>query len=160
MKTGPKPRPLQSRFWEKVDRLHPTGCWRWTASKSPNGYGKIIRGGRGTPLVPAHVVSWELAHDPVPAGLCVLHRCDNKLCVNPAHLFLGTKADNAADRDRKGRQSKGSQRWNAKITPTDVLAIRRMAADGETHQSIADHYHLCRPHVTTIVNRQRWGWLD
>jgi hypothetical protein len=92
-------RSLAERFWEKVDRSGE--CWTWTASKIGRGYGQIgITRSRSDR---AHRVSWRLAHGEIPNGLCVLHRCDNPSCVNPAHLFLGTKGDNAADRQKKGR---------------------------------------------------------
>lgn len=88
----------EARFWAKVDK---TGdCWVWTAATNPKGYGQFYVEGMRL----AHRVSWILAHGPIPDDLCVLHRCDHPPCVNPAHLFLGTYADNNHDRDAKGRQ--------------------------------------------------------
>lgn len=97
---------LAERFWEKVSKggpVHPvlgTACWAWTASTNPNGYGKIFVAGR---LQVASRVSWEMHNGPIPDGLFVLHHCDNPLCVRPAHLFLGTCADNVRDMWSKGR---------------------------------------------------------
>lgn len=93
---------VEDRFWSNVDR---TGdCWIWIGSRLPSGYGRI--GGRGY----AHRVSWALANGPIPAGMCILHRCDNPPCVNPSHLWIGTVADNMHDRDRKGRHRYGPNR--------------------------------------------------
>lgn len=103
------PLPPQLRFDTKV--LRTDGCWLWTAGKSGNGYGafKLKDGSQ----VPAHRMAWELARGPIPDGLYVLHRCDNRQCVRPEHLFLGSARDNALDMMAKGRHGtagKGNQR--------------------------------------------------
>jgi len=99
----------ETEFWKRVKKTD--GCWLWTGGTCL-GYGKCLKPGTDPKLriqVKAHRVSWELANGPIPAGLCVLHRCDNPPCVSPEHLFLGTLADNRADCVAKGRQAKGDR---------------------------------------------------
>lgn len=89
-------------FWAKVDRRGPDECWEWTAARSPNGYGRFKPKGMGQKT--ASRWSYEMHVGPIPDGMQVCHTCDNPPCVNPAHLWLGDHAANAADRDAKGRQ--------------------------------------------------------
>lgn len=105
--------PVADRFWCKVRKSD--GCWEWTGSIGSHGYGQIMD--RGTPLT-VHRVSYLLAHgeDSIADGLYVMHRCDNKKCVNPDHLSLGTHADNMADMTSKGRH------WQQKKRETQVSA--------------------------------------
>lgn len=88
------------RFWSKVARRATEECWPFIGGRVPFGYGTFYFQGR---LVLAHRISWVLTNGEIPNGLCVLHRCDNPPCVNPSHLFLGTKSDNTLDASAKGR---------------------------------------------------------
>lgn len=96
---------LENRFWSKVDRsqLSPGGCWLWTRATNAGGYGLF---GLQRRALLAHRVAYAALVGVVPDDLCVCHRCDTPGCVNPAHLFLGTHADNSDDKVRKGRQSR------------------------------------------------------
>lgn len=95
----------EDRFWSRVSIVDDeTSCWEWIAGCFPDGYGSVVIDGRKRG---AHRVAYERTYGKIPSGLCVLHRCDNPPCVRPAHLFLGTHADNAADRGQKGRTARG-----------------------------------------------------
>jgi hypothetical protein len=100
-------KPIAERFWPKVDSsAGPSACWPWTASCKVKGYGQIGAGGRQRPLL-AHRVAWEIANGPIGEGLVVCHSCDNPKCCNPAHLFVGTQAENLQDMTSKGRRCSG-----------------------------------------------------
>jgi hypothetical protein len=156
--------PLVARFAAKVDPGGPTPthcpelgpCTIWTASLNANGYGQLNIGGRP---VPAHRVSWFLAHGAWPSNF-LLHKCDNRRCVRIDHLCEGTAADNSADMVRKGRSLRGSRQPSAKITEGDVTAIRAAWLTGETVRSIAQRFPLEESAVALVVTGKRWGHVE
>jgi len=131
-----------------------TGCFLWTGTTT-GGYGRVRRGKR---THYAHRVAYELLVGPIPEGVCVLHRCDTPPCVNPAHLFLGTIADNNQDMVQKGRgiAKSGEQHCRARLTEDDVLAIRARAAAGETQRPLAREYGVDQATISNIVTRKSW----
>lgn len=121
-------RDAAARFWMNLGpRSAATGCREWTGHRHRQGYGILGVGGK---LKKAHRVAWEIAHGPIPVGLCVLHACDNPPCAEVEHLWLGTQAENIADMNAKGRQRSvqrfGSRNPMARLTKEHVLEIRRL----------------------------------
>jgi hypothetical protein len=103
-----------------------------------------------------HRVAWELANGPIPDEQQVLHRCDNRKCVNPEHLFLGTLDDNMADMTAKRRQAHGPKCFHAKLTVEQVHEIRRST---DRQQLIADRYGITNSTVSVIKSGQTWRYV-
>jgi hypothetical protein len=136
----------------------PDGCTEWTGNRDANGYGRI--GVEQRPVL-VHRLAWELAHGPIPAGLHVLHRCDNPPCVRLDHLSLGTQADNMRDTVTRGRHVQGDRVGTAKLTEANVLEIRRRyAAGGVTQKSLAAEFGVKPPAIQAIINRRKWRHLE
>jgi len=98
-------KPIEQRFWEKVNKETANGCWEWSSAVRGNGYGAFFTHllNEGRKCHGAHRYSWMMVNGPIPEGLWVLHKCDNRICVNPDHLFLGDRTDNMRDCAKKKR---------------------------------------------------------
>jgi hypothetical protein len=145
-------RPLPDRFWEKVDKRDVDECWPWTGTTVSKGYGSIGHEGK---TLSAHRVSWELHFDS-PGDLHVLHSCDNPPCCNPAHLFLGTNADNIRDRLLKERMRISD------VLTVDVVRQIRSAYDplSTTHAMLAAQFGVSPASIGLILQKKSWAWVD
>jgi hypothetical protein len=134
-----------------------TPCLLWKGARSRNGYGnRMIYRRDHRPRrqwIGAHRLAYEQHIGPIPNGMCVLHRCDVKLCVNPDHLFLGSRRDNAQDMAVKGRCP------DVRLTVKQVRAIRRRCEEGDAFTHIADDFGVTDVTVRNIDVRRTWAWL-
>ena len=133
------------------------GCWEWQGALSDTGYGsfRVTHTGKSR-SAGAHRVSYRTYVGVIPDGDCVLHRCDNKLCVNPGHLFTGTRADNMIDKVAKGRQTVGSLFPHSKLTETSVAEMRRRYAGGERVGRLAKEFGVSSGTASVAIHRKTW----
>ena len=140
----------EAGFWSMVDRGADDECWLWSGTVQ-NGYGQF--------LGLAH--RWSYSHfvAPLSDGEIVRHTCDQQLCVNPAHLLVGSQSDNVADRVARDRSARGEQVHLAKLTEDEVQEIRSRRADGESVQSLASRFSVSRQTVRDICAGRTWTHL-
>lgn len=157
-------RDTEKLFWSRVnkDGSIPAHCpelgkcWEWTKSCTKQGYGRASYHGKG---VRSHRLSWELTYGEIPYDLFVLHKCDNRKCCNPKHLFLGTPLDNVRDMMEKGRNAllMGRLNGNSKLTNEQVdYIIKRYATGGVTQEQLAQEIGVSDSHISNIVNGKVW----
>lgn len=146
------------RFEAKFEPCPVTGCWLWNACNNTKGYGFFRHVGKN---LYAHRFAYELYIGPVPDGMHVLHTCDAPWCVNPDHLFLGTRSDNMQDMIRKGRDNRayGERNPTTTLTTKQVLGVYYRAHAGERYQDIAVEYRITKSTVSNIKTGRTWKHL-
>ncbi len=152
---------MKQRFLNKVLRQPNGGCWLWMASLTTSGYGRFLIGSRtdGTRMVEsAPRVSWRLFQGEIPKAGQVLHRCNNRLCVNPEHLYIGTNVDNMRDIAAAGTR-KGELHLKAKLTNSIVRDIRKALENGETATVLATAYGVSTTAIHNVKSRRTWAHI-
>ena len=138
------------------------GCWMFLGPWNSHGYGHLSYDGH---IYRAHRASWELHNGPIPEGHCVLHRCDNRYCVNPEHLFLGTLKDNADDMRSKERdtygENFGENNGQAKLTEAEVRQIKQLLLQSQhTQYEIGSMFGVTREAIKMIKLGKTWRHLQ
>ena len=156
--------PAIERVLDKVEIVTESGCWIFMGALNDAGYGIVGLGGRGDGVDRAHRVTYRHFNGDIPEGLFVCHRCDVPSCCNPHHLFPGTPQANHDDMRAKKRHSnpprnhhdRGEHRYNAKLTETDVIEIKRLAASGMTGYRISKIYPVCMSQIYRVLRGEEW----
>ncbi len=158
--------PIEDRIWAKVKKGSDAECWEWTGGCTRAGYGTISYQNRHQY---AHRLVYEFTHGAIPDGMLICHTCDNPICVNPAHLWVGTKGDNNRDMIAKGRnwlqqkperQVRGERQGSAKLTEAAVRDIRMLASQGCSLRELATKYGVSDTTINTVVARKWWKHVE
>ncbi len=157
---GAKRGTATERFWRFVIKTD-GGCWEWSGCRTAQGYGQLRVGNRS---LNAHRLSWEMHVGPIPEGMLVCHHCDNRPCVNPAHLFVGDYKDNARDmvnkgRDYRGERLRGSAVATSKLVEDQIPGILARVASGESQPRIAREHGVSTTVINNIARGKAWQWL-
>jgi len=155
------------RFWKNVNKygpIHPVWgqCWVWTGWTTQSGYGRFRIGNQV--VIGVHRWSYEEFVGPVPQELSVLHSCDNRVCVRPSHLFIGTDQDNSQDMVDKNRQAKGEANGNSKLNEEAVREIRRRyrrwSQSSSNLRELMYEFGVTRAAIQNILSRKTWKHVN
>lgn len=148
---------LKTRIASRT-RKRKSGCIEWTGYVEPTGYGTMRFQGK---RLKAHRAAWIAEFGKIPDGMQVLHKCDNRICMNPDHLFIGSQRDNMLDMIAKGRKvvHSGESHWGAKLTEKDVLYIRERVSNGAKQSELADEFGMRLQSINDIVRRKIWAHI-
>ncbi|MEW6626581.1 MAG: HNH endonuclease signature motif containing protein [Pseudomonadota bacterium] len=141
---------MDDSFWTRLSEPTASGCREWQGYRLANGYGQVKRAGRS---YQAHRYAWEEMNGPIPLGMIICHRCDNRACCNPDHLWLGTNKQNSEDMVRKWRAPNGERGGQAKLSNDQVKAIRE---DTRTTKEIAADYNVHWSSIAGIKAGKTW----
>lgn len=152
----------EADFWSRVT-LDPTGCWLYHGHSNGNGY-FLFAGGKRNRKVYAHRYAAEKCLDTWDPALAVCHRCDNRQCVRPSHLFMGTVAENNADckakgRNRNGPFARGPEHHLSRLTEEDVRLIRCFRRAGVTLEPLAETFDVTFQTIHDVDRRKTWKWV-
>jgi hypothetical protein len=149
---------IAEKFWQKVN-VNLTGCWEWNAGTSHSGYGNYRN-------VNAHRFSYTLTYGSIEKELVVMHKCDNRKCVRPDHLSVGTYKDNSIDMRNKNRNAVflGEEHGQSVLTESQVRYIRKNYIRGTrwapgNSDILASQFNISVNHVTALVRGDKWQWL-
>jgi HNH endonuclease len=153
--------PLEIRLRRRLIIDKKTECWNWQGTKRA-GYGGLTIGSRvdGTrKTVSAHRLSFEIFNGQIPDGTEICHSCDNPACINPKHLFAGTRQENVNDRENKGRNKApiGEINGQAKLTVTDVLSAKRLRQKGLIYMAIAQRFEVDKRTIMRAIKGEQWA---
>lgn len=137
--------------------LADNGCWEWLGAKYWTGYGRIVA---DKVHYSAHRASYMLYVGEIPDGMVVCHKCDNPSCVNPEHLFLGTKADNSSDMVRKVRSARGEKNAKAKLTEDQAREVLNLRKMGATLDALAKRFGVTKAAIRFLVTGRNWKHLQ
>lgn len=145
---------VETRFWNKV-HIYKDGCWNWTGAVWSSGYGQFYIDGS---MYGAHRVSWIINHGLIPDGKLVLHKCDNRLCVNPDHIYIGNYSNNISDRATRSPHLQGNGNgMTSMFYGGEIWLIKRLCKAGYTRRYVAKMFKCSHSQINKIVHNEfRW----